>query len=61
MDEFQHPLFFEARDLTDREKGKIWRYFQKRKDSGGGDCLALEKVGGSTYKISFKEREGKQL
>ena len=60
MDQFQYPLFFEARDLTDREKGKIWRYFQKKKDAGGGDCAMIEKVGGSVYKVSFKEEEGRQ-
>ncbi|KAL4007007.1 complexin-3/4 [Sarotherodon galilaeus] len=28
----------EATDFTDREKEKVRRYFQKRRDSGGGDC-----------------------
>ncbi|KAM6908970.1 uncharacterized protein FYW49_012838 [Xenentodon cancila] len=55
MDHYQYPLFFEARDLTDRETKKIWRFFQKRKDSGGGDCAMIEKVGGNVYKVSFKE------
>lgn len=60
MGEYQHPLFFEAKDLSDREKDKIRRYFQKRRDSGGGDCGMIEKAGGNIYKISFKEKEGKR-
>ncbi|XP_042082638.1 protein mono-ADP-ribosyltransferase PARP14-like isoform X3 [Haplochromis burtoni] len=57
MDEYQYPLFFEATDFTDREKEKVRRYFQKSRDSGGGDCGNLEKLGGSVYKICFKEKE----
>ncbi|XP_044039273.1 protein mono-ADP-ribosyltransferase PARP14-like [Siniperca chuatsi] len=60
MDEYQHPLFFETKDLADREKEKIRRYFQKRRDSGGGDCGLIEKAGGNTYKISFKEKEDQE-
>lgn len=60
MDEYQHPLFFEAKDLTQREEQKIRRHFQIRRDSGGGDCGIVERAGGSTYKISFKEKEGKE-
>lgn len=61
MDEFQNPLFFEAKDLTQREKEKIRRHFQKRRDSGGGDCGMIEKAGDKTYKICFKEKEGKKI
>ncbi|XP_041840896.1 protein mono-ADP-ribosyltransferase PARP14-like [Melanotaenia boesemani] len=57
MDEYQYPLFFEARDLTDREKEKVRRHFQKRRDSGGGDCAIIEKIGDKTYKICFRESE----
>ncbi|XP_019208948.1 poly [ADP-ribose] polymerase 14 isoform X4 [Oreochromis niloticus] len=57
MDEYPYPLFFEATVFTDREKEKVRRYFQKRRDSGGGDCGSLEKLGGSIYKICFKEKE----
>ncbi|XP_041840898.1 uncharacterized protein LOC121639623 isoform X2 [Melanotaenia boesemani] len=57
MDEYQYPLFFEARDLTDREKEKVRRHFQKRRDSGGGDCATIEKIGDTTYKICFRESE----
>lgn len=60
MDEYQHSLFFEAKDLTEREVEKIRRHFQKRRDSGGGDCGIIEKAGGNIYKISFKEKEGKE-
>ena len=60
MDEYQYPLFFEARDLTDRERGKVTRHFQKRKDSGGGECLTIAKAGAKTYKVCFKEKEGKE-
>nr|XP_012779965.3 poly [ADP-ribose] polymerase 14 [Maylandia zebra] len=57
MDEYQYPLFFKATDFTDREKEKVRRYFQKRRDSGGGDCGNLEKLGGRVYKICFKLKE----
>ncbi|KAK5858648.1 hypothetical protein PBY51_002771 [Eleginops maclovinus] len=60
MDEFKHPLFFEAKDMTDREIAKVSRYFQKRRDSGGGDCGMIEKAGGNTYKICFKEIEDQE-
>ncbi|KAE8279188.1 Poly [ADP-ribose] polymerase 14 [Larimichthys crocea] len=60
MDEFQHPLFFEARDVTDREREKIRRHFLKKRDSGGGECGAVEKIGGNIYKISFKEKEDQE-
>ncbi|CAK6982406.1 LOW QUALITY PROTEIN: uncharacterized protein LOC122974479, partial [Scomber scombrus] len=58
MDEYQHPLFFEAKELTDGER--VRRYFQKRRCSGGGDCGLIEKVGDNTYKISFKEKEDQE-
>ncbi|KAK1889991.1 Protein mono-ADP-ribosyltransferase PARP14 [Dissostichus eleginoides] len=60
MDEFKHPLFFEAKDLTDKEKDKVRRHFQKRRDSGGGDCGMIEKAVGNTYKICFKEIEDQE-
>uniref|UniRef100_A0A669C4Q5 Poly [ADP-ribose] polymerase n=1 Tax=Oreochromis niloticus TaxID=8128 RepID=A0A669C4Q5_ORENI len=60
MDEYPYPLFFEATDFTDREKEKVRRYFQKRRDSGGGDCGNVEKLGGSIYKICFKEKEDQE-
>lgn len=60
MDEYPHPLFFEARDLSKKEKGKIHLYFQKRRDSGGGDCNEIQKIGDNTYKICFRAKEGKQ-
>ncbi|KAI3375718.1 hypothetical protein L3Q82_004022 [Scortum barcoo] len=60
MDEYQHPLFFEAKDLTDREKEKIRRHFGKKRDSGGGECGMIEKAGEDTYKISFKDKDDKE-
>ncbi|KAJ4949533.1 hypothetical protein JOQ06_021044 [Pogonophryne albipinna] len=60
MEEFKHPLFFEAKDLTDKEKDKVRRHFQKRRDSGGGECGMIEKAGGNTYKICFKEIEDQE-
>lgn len=60
MDEYQHLLFFEAGELTQKDKDKVWRYFQKRRDSGGGDCGMIEKTGDNFYKICFKEKEGKK-
>lgn len=60
MDECLHPVFFEAEELTDSEKEKIRRYFQKKRHSGGGDCGMIEKVRDKTYRICFKEKEGKK-
>ncbi|XP_036968283.1 uncharacterized protein LOC119027303 isoform X2 [Acanthopagrus latus] len=60
MDEYQHPLYFEARDLTDKEERKVWRHFHKRRVSGGGDCRMIEKDGANTYKICFKEKEDQE-
>ncbi len=60
MDEYQHSLYFDAKDLTPQELEKIRRYFQKRRESGGGECGRIEKTGDNNYKVSFKEREGKQ-
>ncbi|XP_078132752.1 protein mono-ADP-ribosyltransferase PARP14-like [Sander vitreus] len=60
MDEYQHALFFEASDLKDRDKEKIRRHFQKRRDSGGGDCGMIEKAGCNIYKICFKEKEDQE-
>lgn len=61
MDEYQHALFFEAEDLTDKEKEKVRRYFQKRRESGGGECGMIEMTGHNTYKLCFKNKEGKKL
>lgn len=61
MDEYQYSLFFEAEDLTDAEIEKVWRYFQRKRDAGGGECAPIEKVGDNKYKISFKEKDGEQL
>lgn len=44
MDECLHPVFFEAEELTDSEKEKIRRYFQKKRHSGGGDCGMIENL-----------------
>ncbi|XP_040887490.1 protein mono-ADP-ribosyltransferase PARP14-like [Toxotes jaculatrix] len=60
MDEYPHPLFFEAKELTDREKEKIRRHFQKKRDSGGGDCGTIENVEGNIYRISFREKEDQE-
>uniref|UniRef100_G3Q5S8 Macro domain-containing protein n=1 Tax=Gasterosteus aculeatus aculeatus TaxID=481459 RepID=G3Q5S8_GASAC len=60
MDEYKHALFFEAKDLKDKEKGKIRRYFQIRRESGGGDCGMIEETEGDTYKICFKEKEDQE-
>ncbi|XP_041840906.1 uncharacterized protein LOC121639630 [Melanotaenia boesemani] len=60
MEEYQHPLFFEAKGLTDKEKERIRRYFQKKRSSGGGECGFIEKVGDTTYRINFKEKEDQE-
>ncbi|XP_032439354.1 protein mono-ADP-ribosyltransferase PARP14-like isoform X3 [Xiphophorus hellerii] len=60
MAEYPYPLYFEARHLTVREKEKVRRHFQKRRDSGGGDCGGIEKVEDNIYKICFKEEEDQE-
>lgn len=60
MDKYMHPLFFEAKNLTDSDTEAIREYFQGREDSAGGECGIPEKVDGSTYKICFKDKEGKE-
>ncbi|KAM8882173.1 protein mono-ADP-ribosyltransferase PARP14-like isoform 2-T2 [Synchiropus picturatus] len=60
MEEYQHSLFFEAKDLTDREKDKIRRHFQRRRDSGGGECGDVERVGRSSYRIDFQDKEDQE-
>lgn len=59
MDEYPHPLFFEARDFTEKEREKVRRYFNKRRDSGGGDCGIIQRTEGNIYKVCFKEKEGR--
>ncbi|KAM9717846.1 uncharacterized protein ACNS7B_021383 [Menidia menidia] len=60
MDEHPHALFFEARELTDREREKVWKHFEKRRDSGGGDCATIQKVGDGVYKVCFREKEDQE-
>ncbi|XP_069028357.1 protein mono-ADP-ribosyltransferase PARP14-like isoform X1 [Embiotoca jacksoni] len=60
MEEYRHSLFFEAKDLTSKEKETIRRHFQKRRESGGGECGQIEKVGSNIYKICFKEKEDQE-
>ncbi|XP_034424676.1 protein mono-ADP-ribosyltransferase PARP14-like [Hippoglossus hippoglossus] len=60
MDEYQYPLFFEAKGLTDTEMKKVSTYFQIRRVSGGGDCAAIQAVGGDVYKICFKDKEDQE-
>ncbi|XP_071316077.1 protein mono-ADP-ribosyltransferase PARP14-like [Trachinotus anak] len=60
MEEYKHPVFFEAKHLTDREKQKIRRHFQKKRVSGGGECGMIEKAGGNIYKYCFMEEEDQE-
>ncbi|XP_054916199.1 protein mono-ADP-ribosyltransferase PARP14 isoform X2 [Poeciliopsis prolifica] len=60
MAEYPYPLYFEARYLTDREKDKVSRHFQKRRLSGGGDCGGIEKVEDKIYKVCFKEQQDQE-
>ncbi|KAM9426844.1 protein mono-ADP-ribosyltransferase PARP14-like [Pholidichthys leucotaenia] len=60
MDDYQYPLFFEAKELADREKEKLRRYFQKRRESGGGECGHVEKIGDRIYTVCFKEKDDQE-
>ncbi|KAM3591097.1 uncharacterized protein V6R79_022320 [Siganus canaliculatus] len=57
MTEYQYPLYFEASDLTDRERDRVRRHFQRKRESGGGDCGPIERVGNRTYRVCFVEAE----
>ncbi|XP_033839904.2 protein mono-ADP-ribosyltransferase PARP14-like [Periophthalmus magnuspinnatus] len=57
---YKYPLYFVADDLEDQARHKIRRYFMKRRDSGGGDCGVIEKVGEKLYKISFEQQEDQE-
>ncbi|MEQ2292390.1 hypothetical protein AMECASPLE_022686 [Ameca splendens] len=39
---------------------KVRRHFQKRRDAGGGDCGAIEKVGDNIYKVCFREQQDQE-
>ncbi|CAL9694958.1 unnamed protein product [Knipowitschia caucasica] len=61
--EQKHPLYFVVEteeELEVKAKSKIKRYFTIRRDSGGGDCGEVEKVGGRLYKISFDLKEDQE-
>ncbi|KAK7909910.1 hypothetical protein WMY93_014594 [Mugilogobius chulae] len=58
MDPDKYPLYFVAEeDFDTQERKKIRRYFTIRRDSGGGDCGELQKVGEKLYKICFEQEE----
>ncbi|KAM3590699.1 uncharacterized protein V6R79_014561 [Siganus canaliculatus] len=57
MTEYQYPLYFEASDLTDRERDRVRRHFQRKRVSGGGDCGPIERVGNRIYRVCFVEAE----
>ncbi|KAI3375716.1 hypothetical protein L3Q82_004024 [Scortum barcoo] len=48
------------KDMTEKDKEKIRRYFQKRRESGGGDCGLIQMAGDNIYKICFKEKEDQE-
>ncbi|XP_026209254.1 uncharacterized protein LOC113157845 isoform X2 [Anabas testudineus] len=60
MDEYRYPLFFAANMVTSKEKEKIRRYFQIKRESGGGDCGVIESVGDNVYQICFREKEDQE-
>lgn len=60
METYQHAVFFEANNLSNIELRQIQNYFQIKRKSGGGDCEIL-KVGANTYKINFRDKNGKLM
>lgn len=58
MENYKYTVLFEAENLSDAELRQMQKYFKIRRRSGGGEC-EINKVGDTTYKISFMEREGK--
>ncbi|XP_051555002.1 protein mono-ADP-ribosyltransferase PARP14-like isoform X2 [Myxocyprinus asiaticus] len=59
MENYQHALFFEAKNLSDASLKQIKLHFQIRRKSGGGEC-EVQKVGDSIYKICFRKKEGQE-
>ncbi|KAL1271943.1 hypothetical protein QQF64_030959 [Cirrhinus molitorella] len=59
MANYQYDVFFEAKSLSDEELRQIQLYFKIRRRSGGGDC-EIYKVGNSTYKISFMNKNAQE-
>uniref|UniRef100_A0A8C2AS70 Poly [ADP-ribose] polymerase n=1 Tax=Cyprinus carpio TaxID=7962 RepID=A0A8C2AS70_CYPCA len=59
MENYKYAVFFEAENLSDAELRQMQKYFKIRRRSGGGEC-EINKVGDTTYKISFMEREAQE-
>ncbi|XP_051991394.1 protein mono-ADP-ribosyltransferase PARP14-like [Xyrauchen texanus] len=59
MENYQHALFFEAKDISDGTLKLIKQHFQIRRKSGGGEC-EVQKVGDSIYKICFRKKEAQE-
>ncbi|XP_076829248.1 uncharacterized protein LOC143475314 isoform X2 [Brachyhypopomus gauderio] len=60
MSNYKHVVFFEANNLTDGEMKKIRKYFQITRQSGGGECGEVEKLGENAYKIAFLEQTAQE-
>lgn len=57
-EQYQYPVFFEANDLSERDRKKIRAYFQIKRQSGGGECGEVEKRTNNIYSIAFVKKEG---
>ncbi|CAN9509302.1 unnamed protein product [Ophioblennius macclurei] len=60
MEKYDYALFFEARAMSEKEKEKVRRHFQKKRESGGGECGVITHLSGNSYEISFKNKEDQE-
>ncbi|KAL4618292.1 poly ADP-ribose polymerase 14-like [Arapaima gigas] len=60
MEDYRHSVLFDLPVLDDRLKEKVEKYFQIRRKSGGGECGAAQHVGGTTFRISFRDQDAQR-
>ncbi|XP_051574952.1 uncharacterized protein LOC127453009 [Myxocyprinus asiaticus] len=59
MENYQHAVFSEAKNLSDNTLKQIKKYFHIKRKSGGGEC-EIQKVRDNVYKICFIEKEAQE-
>ncbi|XP_030286306.1 protein mono-ADP-ribosyltransferase PARP14-like isoform X2 [Sparus aurata] len=59
-DSYRHPVFFECRDLQEKQLKRIENYFRSHRRSGGGECGPLRTVKETVYCVAFKHHRDQQ-